>query len=42
MAFCGKCGAKNEEGAKFCESCGSALQMPELEKKKPSKKSPVK
>jgi ribosomal protein L40E len=23
--FCGECGAKNEKGAKFCGSCGKAL-----------------
>lgn len=24
--FCGKCGTKNESGAKFCEKCGSKLE----------------
>lgn len=24
--FCGKCGTKNEDGAKFCEGCGSLLE----------------
>ncbi|MBO6302717.1 MAG: zinc-ribbon domain-containing protein, partial [Ruminiclostridium sp.] len=23
--FCGKCGSKNEDGAKFCSSCGAPL-----------------
>ena len=27
--FCGKCGAKNELGAKFCEKCGSKLEQEE-------------
>ena len=34
--FCGKCGTKNEEGAKFCESCGNKLEQEE--KEKPTKK----
>ncbi len=25
MAFCGKCGAKNKDGAMFCTQCGAAL-----------------
>ncbi len=33
--FCGKCGAKNKEGAKFCEKCGNKL---EASKKEPAKK----
>ena len=27
--FCGKCGTKNESGAKFCEKCGNKLEEPE-------------
>ena len=27
MAFCGKCGQKNPEGAKFCSACGSPLHV---------------
>lgn len=26
--FCTKCGSKNEDGAGFCENCGSALRAP--------------
>ena len=33
--FCGKCGTKNKEGAKFCEKCGNKL---EASKKEPAKK----
>ena len=25
MAYCSQCGAKNDESARFCESCGKAL-----------------
>lgn len=25
MPYCSQCGAKNDEGARFCESCGKAL-----------------
>lgn len=25
MAYCGECGTKNDEGARFCGSCGKAL-----------------
>ena len=31
MAFCGNCGTENEEGAKFCKSCGSALSQVQKE-----------
>lgn len=34
--FCGKCGTKNESGAKFCEKCGNKLE--EQEPKKNPKK----
>ncbi|MCR5609307.1 MAG: zinc-ribbon domain-containing protein [Lachnospiraceae bacterium] len=27
--FCGKCGTENEEGAKFCKSCGNPLEKVE-------------
>ena len=27
MAFCSKCGAKLEDGSKFCKSCGEPLKM---------------
>lgn len=30
--FCEKCGAKNEDGAKFCEECGAALAESETQK----------
>lgn len=29
MAFCGKCGAQMEEGAKFCPSCGEGVAAPQ-------------
>lgn len=29
MAFCGKCGTKYEDGAKFCPSCGAATATPQ-------------
>lgn len=29
--FCGKCGAKNEAGAKFCEKCGASLSGEKVE-----------
>ena len=25
--FCGECGTKNENGAQFCEKCGSRLEV---------------
>nr|MCR5671045.1 zinc-ribbon domain-containing protein [Butyrivibrio sp.] len=28
MAFCGKCGSTNDDGAKFCKSCGAPLGAP--------------
>lgn len=28
MAFCGKCGTKIEDGAKFCPACGAEAQIP--------------
>ena len=31
--FCGKCGTKNEKGAKFCEKCGNKLENSEAPKK---------
>ena len=34
--YCGKCGTKNETGAKFCEKCGNKLE--EQEKSKPKNK----
>lgn len=30
--FCGKCGAENIDGAKFCKDCGNALVVPEQKK----------
>ncbi len=36
--FCPKCGQKNEEGSKFCENCGTALEKVCLEKSIDSKK----
>lgn len=27
MAFCGKCGAKNDDGARYCVKCGAELKM---------------
>ena len=41
MAFCEKCGAKIEEGVKFCSSCGNTVGapnepiQPQTEEKKP-------
>lgn len=32
MAFCSKCGAKLEDGSKFCESCGEPVKMSAEEK----------
>ncbi len=26
--FCGKCGSSIPDGAKFCPSCGNAVEMP--------------
>ncbi|MDD3920127.1 MAG: zinc-ribbon domain-containing protein, partial [Eubacteriales bacterium] len=26
MAFCGSCGARLEEGAKFCPDCGAVVE----------------
>lgn len=26
--YCGQCGTKNEDGAKFCEACGAKLEAP--------------
>ncbi len=31
--FCGKCGTKNKEGAKFCEKCGNKLEASASPKK---------
>lgn len=28
MAFCGKCGTKIEDGARFCPACGAEAQIP--------------
>ena len=35
--FCGKCGTKNESGAKFCEKCGNKLEEEKESKKTPKK-----
>ncbi len=29
MAFCGKCGKKMEDGAKFCPACGASTKLPD-------------
>ncbi len=39
--YCGECGTKNEKGAKFCESCGAALEEPKKEQTKPTEKKKV-
>lgn len=31
MAFCGKCGAKVEDGVKFCPGCGASTEIPKEE-----------
>ncbi len=28
MAFCGKCGKKMDDGAKFCPACGASTELP--------------
>ncbi len=33
MAFCGKCGAKVEDGVKFCPSCGAQMSATEEKSK---------
>ena len=40
--YCGECGAKNEKGAKFCESCGAKLEEIKEEKPKKAKTTPEK
>lgn len=30
MAGCGKCGAENKDGAKFCKACGTSMSAPEI------------
>ena len=32
MAFCGKCGAENDNNAKFCQKCGAPLSTQEAPK----------
>ncbi len=32
MAFCGNCGAKVDDGVKFCPSCGTAIEAAEQNK----------
>lgn len=36
--YCGECGYKNEKGAKFCEKCGSKLEVPKENKVKKTNK----
>lgn len=36
--FCGECGTKNENGSKYCESCGALLEEEKEEKKETGKK----
>lgn len=31
MAFCGNCGAKVDDGVKFCPSCGTAIDAADIE-----------
>ncbi|WP_455581742.1 zinc-ribbon domain-containing protein [Dysosmobacter sp.] len=31
MAYCGKCGAKIENGTKFCPACGASTEIPKEE-----------
>ncbi|MBE6036356.1 MAG: zinc-ribbon domain-containing protein [Clostridiales bacterium] len=31
MAFCGNCGAKAEEGVKFCPNCGTLMEAPAVQ-----------
>lgn len=40
MAFCGKCGTKNKEGARFCSECGS--HMGDINEQKTENKTPLK
>ena len=40
--FCGKCGTKNESGAKFCEKCGNKLEEEKTPKKENKKLKNVK
>jgi peptidylprolyl isomerase len=35
--FCQKCGAKNDEDASFCNSCGASLTLSEIQTKPPKK-----
>jgi len=34
MVYCPKCGAKNEEDAKYCVNCGAALYLEEKKEKR--------
>jgi len=37
MVFCGKCGKDNPPGAKFCENCGSVLELvPTYQQQRPT------
>ncbi len=33
--YCAKCGAHNQDGAHFCQNCGSALQAPDAVMQRP-------
>ena len=46
MAFCTNCGAQNDEGSKFCNSCGAPLQFgqpvqPQAQPAQPEYQQPV-
>ena len=34
MAFCGNCGTKIDDNAKFCPGCGQAVEAPAAEENK--------